>query len=253
MPRWHWVLFVWVVSYPTNIDGLHYRPRGERTFFEIAKRIGTDKAGPLHSYYNAYDKYLTPLRSMPIKMLEIGLGCNMDYGAGKSVRVWRELFNHHRFQLWEAEFNEECARKHHNASEYSLLLGDQGDLATLHRWVEESGGDFDVIIEDGGHSNKQMLNSFTVLFADALKPGGIYFMEDIITSRQPGYQDWPGHKPIDVLKEWVDSLVMSERYNDLVPPTKPLEVQALQSIECFRGMCAFHKCPATLRDGEECP
>ena len=100
-----------------------------------------------------------------------------------------------------------------------------------------------------------MLNSFTVLFRDALKPGGIYFMEDIITSRQEsnGYQDWPGHKPIDVVKEWVDSLVMSERYNDLKPPTKPLNIAALQSIECFRGMCAFHKCQATLRYGEECP
>ena len=82
----------------------------------------------------------------PIKLLEIGLGCNMNYGAGKSVKVWRELFIHPRFQLWEAEFDEACARKHHNSSEYSLLVGDQGDVATLNRWVEESGGKFDIII-----------------------------------------------------------------------------------------------------------
>jgi hypothetical protein len=231
----------------------------EAGFYSIAKRIGTDKAGPIHSYYHAYDKYLNPLRFKPIKMLEVGLGCNMGYGPGKSVHVWRELFKHPRFELWEAEYDRECAEKHHNASLFSLLTGDQADVATLQRWVQESGAGFDVIIEDGGHSNRQILNSFTELFSNALKPGGMYFMEDLVCSRHNccGYQDWRGHIALDVVKGWVDSLVMSEEYPGvkLVRSQKPImePVSQLRSIECFRGMCVFHKCPAKLQPGEQCP
>ena len=49
------------------------------------------------------------------------------------------------------------------------LIGDQSDTETLHHWIRDSGGSFDVIIDDGGHSNMQMYNSFVVLFLHALK------------------------------------------------------------------------------------
>jgi hypothetical protein len=49
--------------------------------------------------------------------------------------------------------------------------------------VEQSGGNFDFIIDDGGHTNEQNFNSFMVLFQKALKPGGQYVIEDLQTSR----------------------------------------------------------------------
>ena len=59
------------------------------SFHEIALKHGTDKVN-VHSYHNAYTKYLTAIRSEKIKMLEIGLGCDMNYGPGKSFAVWDE-------------------------------------------------------------------------------------------------------------------------------------------------------------------
>jgi hypothetical protein len=38
-----------------------------------------------------YEKYLEPIRDKPLKMLEIGLGCNMAYGPGKSYYTWLEF------------------------------------------------------------------------------------------------------------------------------------------------------------------
>lgn len=38
-----------------------------------------------------YEKYLDPIRHKPLKMLEIGLGCNMAYGPGKSYYTWLEF------------------------------------------------------------------------------------------------------------------------------------------------------------------
>ena len=45
-----------------------------------------------------------PLRSTPgAKMLEIGLGCGMKYGAGASANLWRVALP--EVELWEAEIN----------------------------------------------------------------------------------------------------------------------------------------------------
>ena len=46
------------------------------SFEQIALKYGTDKVTS-HSYQHMYDKYLAPVRASPLKMLEIGLGCNM--------------------------------------------------------------------------------------------------------------------------------------------------------------------------------
>lgn len=48
----------------------------EPNFYEVATHHGTDKVTE-HSYHDMYDKYLPALRHQKIKMLEIGLGCDM--------------------------------------------------------------------------------------------------------------------------------------------------------------------------------
>lgn len=80
-----------------------------------------------------------------MKFLEIGLGCDMSNGPGASVNVWKKLFP--QAELWEAEFNAACVEK--SKAEGKLdgiktLTGDQMNISTLDRWIEESGGaDFD--------------------------------------------------------------------------------------------------------------
>jgi hypothetical protein len=60
-----------------------------------------------------------------------------------------------------------------------VVVGDQGDLGTLRRWVAESGGGFDFIVDDGGHLSHQQIASFRILFQHALNPGGLYVIEDL--------------------------------------------------------------------------
>lgn len=45
-------------------------------FEEVALKYGTDKVTS-HKYQFMYDKYLRDFHGKPIKLLEIGLGCNM--------------------------------------------------------------------------------------------------------------------------------------------------------------------------------
>ena len=51
-------------------------------FAAAARRAGTDKVSPNrmgHHYDRLYQPWLAPLRSRPVQLLEIGLGCA---GAG---------------------------------------------------------------------------------------------------------------------------------------------------------------------------
>ena len=34
-------------------------------------------------------RYLSPVRSRALKMLEIGIGCTMSYGGGHSIELWK--------------------------------------------------------------------------------------------------------------------------------------------------------------------
>jgi hypothetical protein len=58
--------------------------KGGKSFYEIAQEKGTDKV-TVHTYHEMYEKYLPPLRNKKIKMLEIGLGCDMVSILGMSI------------------------------------------------------------------------------------------------------------------------------------------------------------------------
>jgi len=59
----------------------------ESSFYAIAKEEGTDKVVD-HKYGHLYNSLLERLRGKSaVKLLEIGLGCGMTYGPGRSVNV----------------------------------------------------------------------------------------------------------------------------------------------------------------------
>jgi hypothetical protein len=60
----------------------------------------------------------------------------------------------------------------------NILVGDQGNPEVLDELIEKSGGDFDVIIDDGGHTNCQIWTSLEKLWP-TIKRGGSYFIEDM--------------------------------------------------------------------------
>ena len=80
-----------------------------------------------------YGIYLSPLKNLPIKLFEIGLGCAMPYGAGVSVKMWKNWFQHKDFKLFVGEFSKDCAENFaknedgfYDLNGVQILLGDQG-------------------------------------------------------------------------------------------------------------------------------
>jgi hypothetical protein len=82
----------------------------------------------------------------------------------------------------DLNFIGECVAKWENkTSEASIFVGDQADEAFLRTFLIESSGNFDIIIDDGGHTMKQQKTSLELLW-DSIKTGGVYFIEDLDTS-----------------------------------------------------------------------
>ena len=98
-------------------------------------------------------------------MLEIGLGCSMNYGPGASALLWRKLLPN--TELWEADIDARCIKKHQISmlqQGIHTLVGNQRDPADLQRWIETSRSEFDAIIDDGSHLNADIMSTFDALW-----------------------------------------------------------------------------------------
>jgi hypothetical protein len=132
-----------------------------------------------------YEHRLAPLRDKRIKMLEIGLGCDMAYGPGASYYTWLDYFTN--VDLYYIEFDAACAEQWANkTTEATIFAGDQASVPFLNQFIKKAGGDWDIIIDDGGHTMEQQRTSLSVLWP-YIKEGGIYFIEDLGTSYHPTY------------------------------------------------------------------
>jgi hypothetical protein len=215
------------VSYDHNIDSVK----------NIASSLTprSDKF-TTHSYETMYGMFLYPRRNQGIKFLEIGLGCDMTYGPGASLKVWQQLL-HPDSNIWMAEYNVQCVdkfKKSESLSGINILTGDQKDLPTLSRWVRQTGGNFDIIIDDGAHTNVAIKNSFDVLWP-TVKPGGIYFIEDLQVARsgEPWQDRLPqGKTMLEVIESWIEAILVKS--HDKLPT-------GLQSVFCQMEACAFFK------------
>ena len=153
------------------------RARESESLLSLAYRYKPSKFFPyLHTgYHRFYEKLFEPLRHRRIKFLEIGL----DNGNGSLL--WEEYFTDAEFHGIEYSSNrvEDTSKK---VRKFEIHFGSQDDVNFLRSFKKKSGGNFDIIIDDGGHHFEQQVNSYKTLFLDCLKPGGIYIIEDIETS-----------------------------------------------------------------------
>jgi hypothetical protein len=218
-----------------------------------AADVVTDKV-EAHSYHTMYGVFLLPLRDAPhrVKMLEIGLGCDMHYEPGASASLWPKLLPD--AEVWMAEHDAACVQESVRRGwlpGIHTLTGDQSEPAVTQRWIRESGGSFDAVIDDGGHSNWQIRSAFSVLWP-AVRPGGFYFIEDMHPGRNAG---WPQTTPkdreavmSDIIQAWIEQLTIDPPSWKASARRHPLPAD-VAFIACQREACVIAKACAGIEEG----
>jgi hypothetical protein len=253
------------------------------SFFELGTRFRTDKVAG-HAYYVAYESILAPWRVAPAgRFLEIGLGCGMYTGAdevareGHSLALWLSYFPP-AWNVTTLEFNGACLDAFRAANPFGwaadawgrvrLIAGSQAVPADLMR-AHDSGGPFDVVVDDGGHSYDMQITAFRTLFP-LLAPGGMYVVEDLGPNGLAGratrqfndarttfvaYLNFVLHKVIGVDGEVLgatgpfpgsEASVLpaagaAAAAEDLYPGAAAI-AETVESVRCWRELCAIFKC-----------
>ncbi|KAJ0164485.1 8-demethyl-8-alpha-L-rhamnosyl tetracenomycin-C 2'-O-methyltransferase [Colletotrichum tanaceti] len=215
---------------------------GRPTFTDLALNSGTDKVTD-HNYGVLYDKYLPAFRDGPVRMIEIGLGCGMPYGPGASYRTWIKYFQHVDLNI--VEYDETCGKAWAAKNpEATLFFGDQASAPFIQKVGADvaASGPVDIIVDDGGHGMIQQEVSLRELWP-FLRPGGVYFAEDLQTSFMDPYggdasrADPTKRTFIAFIHELVDDFMSAKM--DI--PSKNAWATQIASIDCMAEMCVLTK------------
>ncbi|KAL1301820.1 hypothetical protein AAFC00_006008 [Neodothiora populina] len=207
--------------------------RSKPSFYEQALETVPDKVTG-HKYQHMYQKYLPALRNRRIKMLQIGLGCDMDSGPGGIYHLWLEYFAN--IDLHFIEKDAACTKKYRAKTTGATIHTDSTFLESL---VKDTGGDFDIIIDTGEHSMVQQRTSFYRLFK-ALAPGEVYFCEGLQTSfdEQYGGGELASQENASMMMsigEMIWDMSRADKHEVLE------EAGELLSVYCMAEICAFWK------------
>lgn len=182
-----------------------------KSFDEIALAAGTDKASNIHGYCEKYERYLGLDRNAELLVLEIGIY------EGASLQMWRDYLE--RAKIVGIDINPACKRYEDLPGRIHVEIGSQDDAGFLSI-VKAKHGPFDMVLDDGSHLQQHVIASFRSLW-DAVKPGGIYVVEDSVTSYWPDYGG--GLKKPDSMVEFFKAIVdevhfFGEGQKTLSPP-----------------------------------
>jgi hypothetical protein len=169
------LIAILVFSVIVNAELSKAKKHGELSLLALGK---TDKAMNWHGYTEIYEHIFNPLKNSPIKICEIGIE------EGGSLILWRDYFP--KATIYGIDILDKSIL---NSKRVKTFVADQANREQLKSFIDKNGDNFDIILDDGGHTMEQQQISFGYLF-NYLKPGGYYIIEDVHTSipfYRPGF------------------------------------------------------------------
>jgi len=174
----------------------------------------------IDNFYNLYNKKLSSYVGDKLKFLEIGVQ------DGSSIKKWRKMSP--SWEVHGVDIDQNCRGE-------NIHTGDQLDK----RFMSQFEG-FDIVIDDGGHTWKQQIETFEQLFP-TMRRGALYVIEDLHTSFWPKFADY--HiSTVDYFLEMVPHLNFKEA-NDAYRLEKnpPLKDMGIKSIEFYPSIVFITK------------
>ena len=168
----------------------------------LANRFGSDKGDRhfgRHQYTRVYSELFSPLRTLPIRFLEIGLlhpvaarpQGHQPRSRAPSLEMWASYFPAAAIIGFDIE---DFSAFH--LSRCQVNQGDMGSREDLRKLSKF--GPFDIIVEDASHASHHQQIALGALFSMVV-PGGLYIIEDL--HWQPSEMESPGvPKTRDILR-----------------------------------------------------
>jgi hypothetical protein len=148
---------------------------------DLEKYFTENKGGLIHKwkhYFEVYDRHFSRFRGKDVRIVEFGVS------QGGSLQMWKKYFGP-KARIFGIDINPHCKRLEEEQIE--IIIGDQADrkfLKDLARRIPR----MDILIDDGGHTMTQQINTFEELFP-RIDEHGVYLCEDLHTSY---WADWGG-------------------------------------------------------------
>lgn len=242
---------------PSWQEGGHFL-RVARTFHKFIDKVTN------HHYEFMYAKYLDGIRNKPLHLLEIGIGCDMVWGPGWSYLLWKQYLPNANFTYidWDKRRNECVSRMGKKTSPLTqedrkflsqkTFWGNQEDISFLQKVTKaQKQPFFDIIVDDGAHTMEAQINSLLVLFTDALRPGGYYFLEDMQSSY---HEMWgatkqlrsAGKTTVEAIKDLIGMRHNTQHGPNFLRETLRIPQLAtvlpfIRSIDCDAEICVLTK------------
>jgi len=140
---------------------------------EIGIKCGTDKA-TRHKFTEYYDSIFETYTSP--RILEIGTR------NSNSINMFIEYFDKPYIVGMDIRDRSKLCN-----GDWRFIQGDQTKIKDLQNCISGS-NQFDIILDDGGHTMKQQQITFGFLI-DYLAPNGVYIIEDLHTSFSDKFKD----------------------------------------------------------------
>ena len=145
-----------------------------KTLREIYKNHSGKVSDKWDIYLDTYEEKLSSLKKSPIKLFEIGVL------NGGSLEIFSKYFENAELILG-CDIDKNCQKLKYNENNIKLIVGDVNNEKISNQIIKN--GDFDIIIDDGSHTSKDIVTSFCKYFKH-LKYDGIYIVEDLHASYQ---------------------------------------------------------------------
>lgn len=152
----------------------------------IFSNYNTDKNKDFHNYSRQYEQLFKPYRNDNLKYLEIGVF------QGESVKAFRDIFKNATC-IVGLDINEQCKQYEDVEKQIFIEIGN-ATTSEFIDFITNKYGKFDIIVDDGSHTNADVIKSFELLFP-LLNDNGLYVVEDTICYKDPNYIDinYPNH------------------------------------------------------------
>jgi hypothetical protein len=172
-------------------------------------------------YFEIYDRHFARFRGTDVHLVEFGVS------QGGSLQMWKQYFGPDA-KIFGIDINPHCKKLEEKQIE--IFIGDQEDRKFLKKLADQISR-IDILIDDGGHTMKQQINTFEELFS-CIDRNGVYLCEDVHTSYWP---EWgAGHKKRGTFIEY------SKNFIDYINAWHSLQKNALRVTEFTRSVHSLH-------------